>query len=296
MPNELDELKGTYTKLRQDIEELNKKRSSLQNEIAQKLADNKTKIDLEYLAHCEKMKLETEEMANRRQTLKEKVDFDTAELKKREIEVSNKEAALDKDLFELKKATDDFEVFRTKEIEKILSEKTMLEASSIALSQSQKEIQAKYKELEDYKALLANKDFQVNWKLEQNNKLILELGSERNLLEARLKEIVDERGKLNADKEQIALANLKAIQAQEDLKKLESLKDNILELARKQKEIEAKITEEQELSKALAKKQEDLREQEITLGEKQRLLASDTRKLDDKIQTIQKLRAELNNA
>jgi len=54
----------------------------------------------------------------------------------------------------------------------------------------------------------------------------------------------------------------------------------------------AGLEELQDASKALAKKQEDLREKELSLNEHAKLIEIESRKNDEKIKIIQKLRED----
>lgn len=293
LETEIINAQNTYLKLQQDIAELNAKRSKLQNELEEKKEENRARIEIEYAAHSEKISKESVEIkAQREETLafcenaKAEALAGVNAVKEQTMKISSGFAALDQSKAQ-------FEDHKTTELKRISQADEGLRIREQNLSIGIGRLNNDNVDLVLRVKAIDNKEFQAQWLIDENKRLISEITTQQDTFGRTLKNISDERKLISSEKEEIMklLGELK--QKEAALAQASTVGEDIAEYNKKKVEVEALIKQNEELSKATAKKQEELREQSISLDEQKRALLIDMRKNDEKIQTIQKLREEM---
>ncbi len=291
----LEELQNIIIKMNQDIIALNARRSGLQNEIEKALKENKEVIDEEYAAHRNKIDAELADIENKKKLIakliEETSDWVAAEkdkIKKEYSELNNANIAL----------SETHEVFLKEKIRADIeynTRKDELNTQQNKLNEFERVLQQFESELKGRKYALDNKEFQLNELEEALNKKVESINVLQIAIEESLLNIAREKDGILTEKKGM-LSLFKQLKDKEtEVKSSDSVKAELVILEKNRIDIEQKFKANEELSKIVAAKQEVLREKEISLNEKEKLLVIETRKNDEKVKIIQKLREELKN-
>lgn len=287
------EMADRIIKLQQDIVDFEKRRSTLQNEIEAREEESKKKIAKEYVEHQEKIRTESGELNKQMQEAKDLADKTKAEYSAQASELQGEWERLEKEQKTFNKEKSDFEQYKISELKKIdEAQNRLIETCKSNNLQATENGRIK-RGLDDRKYELDNREFQTNYSIDENKKLLNEIIAQQAKVDEKYQTIKKEREAITAEKNEIVKRLIELRNEETELNKLSFIKEDLKKLENLKIEVETKLKEKEELSKGLAKEKEGLAEREQTLNEKQRLLILDMRKNDDKITTIQKLREEM---
>lgn len=287
------EMAGRIIKLQQDIADFEKIRSKLQNEIEAREEESKKKIAAEYAEHQEKIRTELGPLNKQKQEVQDLVNKTKTDCATQTSEIQGEWERLESEQEAFNKEKSDFEQYKVFELKKIDESQNRLIATCKTNNLQTTENGKITRELDDRKYELDNREFQVNYKVDEGKKLLEEIVSQQTKVDEKYQAIKKEREAITAEKNEIVTKLTELKNAEAELNKLSFIKEDLKKLENLKIEVDARLKEKEELSKTFAKKKEELDEREQTLNEKQRVLVLDMRKNDEKIQTIQKLRDEM---
>lgn len=290
----MDELNNIKTKLLQDIEVLNARRSKLQNEIESSLKDAKLKIETERQVALADIEQKKKDLVDITEKANFYINNSKTTINARFTEVEQAEAILKKEQEKLNTDKQAFKTMIESENSRIQSEKNTVAKAYGDITKREDVIAIANLEIEDKKKEQDNRQFQVEYSQKQADKALAELSGQQALLNDILTKIRSEKETTISEQER---TNIFLKEGKQVLTDNETLLKNIiserLRLAEDKQELNKKNEESRELLKQLAKEKSALEEEKISIAERNKLLVIDMRKNDEKIGIIERLRKEL---
>ncbi len=291
--DELQSIQDTIIKMNQDIDVLNIKRSGLQNEIEKAIKDNQAIIETKYAAHKLKIDAELEDIANKKSLVAKLIEETSNYVSGEKEKIKKEYSELNIANIAISEARDVFIKERERANIEYNARKDELNAQENKLNEFRGVLQQFDSELKGRKYALDNKEFQLNALEAKLNDDALGISADRDSNQSLLDKAQQEHSLILNEKNEILIFSKQLKDKEAELKSLSSVKDDLAALEIKKGEVEKETLKLSELSKALAKKQEDSREKELSLNERAKSIEIDSRKNDEKIKIIQRLREEL---
>jgi chromosome segregation ATPase len=290
---ELNELGNMAIKLQQDIEVLHKERDGLQNEIANAREKYKKDLDIEYAGMKAALQAQYDQLLAEE---KDKIAQANEKLQEASIIHAQNKEVLGISNQNLK----DLETRSSLLDEKFSNADREIASIKARLSEKEKVFEHAIEENVDLKAFLItkkseldNKEFQLEQEAQKVEGVKREISDLLRQNEETLNKISGQIAVLQKEKKEVLAIYAKIKAEKEELLKLQSLKNDIVKLEALKKEVEEKQTKLQEVSKALATKEDAVREKELSSSERSRLLDIRDREISGKIEVLNKLRTEL---
>lgn len=289
----LREASGTLNKLYEDIQDLTRTRSSLQNEIAFARQSLKEKIDSEYQKHCEVLKAMEEASSKEIQQRKDKIKEQEIVLHNKlvEAETIRQSVIADKEMLEAEKAQ--WKELKKKEYEKIEAEYSAIADTKAGFEEREDLIDKRQFGLEAVEGEINQQEFELKMLIKDKQKILDEI-SEREINIRKDRDFIKNESLSIENQKKLLLEQIEAL-AEENKKREELINyEKEIESARKEKaKAEEKINQIEEEKKSLSAINDKLVEKENSLNEREKVLGLQMRENDKKIAIIKQLREEL---
>ncbi len=293
LERELNEAQNTLVKMQQDIQELNTRRSNLQNEIEKKEKDAQEKIDAEYSEHKQRMEEERLALSKEKEDFATFVNTEKAKLASQDDELKKGKEQLNQDRQAALKEYSDFKDKLESGLKDIENQKNAWIARSEALEKIAKEQEETKKGQDEREFYLNNLKFQTEDAIEKNKKLLADITFQQTAVDEKYQAIKKENDYTREAIQYFSDLLKQLKQKEEDICKLESFKDELVRLEALKAEVELKIKQNTALIEEYANKKIELDEREKDIKKQQDTLTLVICKNDRIFQATKKLREEL---